>query len=444
MGEEHQAHTGDDGFCAQDDTAQPSGGQAPLPAHSDVVVVGAGLAGLAVARRLADGGVDVLVLEAGDGVGGRIRTDAVDGFLLDRGFQVLNSAYPQLPRHLDVGKLDLRPFARALKLRTGGRLVELDDPRQDPRAVPRALAAPIGALPSKLALAVHAAVVGYLPARVLLRRQDRPSVAAWRRRGMGGPVTDTLLRPFFAGLTCDPAQVTSSRFTDLMLRMFVRGQAAVPDAGMQQIPDQLARRLPAGTVRLHTRVREVGPERVVTEHGPVTARAVVLATDAGTAARLLPSLSPPRWRGLTTYYHRLAGQLDAGPTLLVDAEPSPVTNTIPVSAAAPSYAPPGVTLLATTAVHPDERDSLRVEEGRVRDRLARLYGIDSGELDHVATYDVPRALPAMTAPHRFRRPATVDGVVVCGDHRTTSSIQGTLDSAERAATAVVAHLRAAG
>ncbi|MGY1434641.1 NAD(P)/FAD-dependent oxidoreductase [Streptomyces reniochalinae] len=410
-----------------------------LPAHSDVVIVGAGLAGLAVARRLRARGVDVLVLEAGDGVGGRIRTDAVDGFLLDRGFQVVNTAYPQLARHLDVGRLDLRAFDRALRVHTGGRQVELGDPRRDPRAVLEALAAPIGSPVAKAALAAHAAAVAYLPARVLLRRPDVPSVAAWRRRGMGGTLTETVLRPFFTGLTCDPAQVTSSRFTDLMLRMFVRGEAGVPDAGMQEIPEQLARQLPEGTVRLHTEVREAGPGRVVTDQGPVTARAVVVATDAASAAHLVPTLTPPRWRGLTTFYHRLDGGAERDATLLVDADPSPVTNTVPVSAAAPSYAPSGVTLLATTTVH--EEGSAVADESRVRARLARLYDTESGELDHVATYTVPRALPAMTAPHRFRRPPVVGGVVVCGDHRATSSLQGTLASAERAADAVTTRLR---
>ncbi|WP_369209126.1 FAD-dependent oxidoreductase, partial [Streptomyces sp. PU-14G] len=377
-----------------------------------------------------------------DGVGGRIRTDAVDGFLLDRGFQVVNTAYPQLARHLDVGRLDVRAFDRALKVHTGGRQVELGDPRRDPRAVPRALAAPIGSPVAKLALAAHAAAVAYLPSRVLLRRRDVPSVAAWRRRGMGGALTQTVLRPFFTGLTCDPAQVTSSRFTDLMLRMFVRGEAGVPDAGMQEIPEQLARQLPGEAVRLHTEVREVGPGRVVTDQGQVTARAVVVATDAASATRLVPALTPPRWRGLTTYYHRVDGRTGWDATLLVDADPSPVTNTVPVSAAAPSYAPPGQTLLATTAVHED--GGAAGDEGRVRARLARLYGTASGDLDHVATYTVPRALPAMTAPHRFRRPVVVGGVVVCGDHRATSSLQGTLDSAERAADAVTARLRGPG
>ncbi|MFI7241550.1 NAD(P)/FAD-dependent oxidoreductase [Streptomyces qinglanensis] len=409
----------------------------PVPRHCDVVVVGAGLAGLAVARRLRDSGVEAVVLEAGDGVGGRIRTDAVDGFLLDRGFQLLNTGYPQLARQVDLERLRLHALPRALRIRTGEGWATLSDPRQRMSAVPGLLRAPIGPLSAKAALAAHAAAAGYLPARVLLRRPDLPSAVSWQRRGLGGAVAERVLGPFFEGVTCDPEQETSSRFTDLMLRMFVRGRAAVPRAGMQALPRQLADGLPDGAVRLHTPVREVRADRVVTEHGTVTARAVVLATDADAAHALLPDLAPVRWRGLTTYYHRVRGLLDADATFVVDAEPSPVTNTVPISEAAPTYAPPDQTLVATTVV-PGEGG--RDEERRVRERLARLYGTGFGELEPLATYAVPRALPSMSAPHPFRRPVEVAGVLVCGDHRATSSIQGALESAQRAAAAVRARL----
>ncbi|WP_432070041.1 NAD(P)/FAD-dependent oxidoreductase [Streptomyces sp. AA1529] len=420
-------------------SGQPGG---PLPRHCDVVVVGAGLAGLAAARRLREAGVEAVVLEAADGVGGRIRTDAVDGFLLDRGFQLLNTGYPQLARQVDLVDLErlrLHALPRALRIRTGGHWTRLSDPRRRMSAVPGLLRAPIGPFSAKAALAAHAAAAAYLPARVLLRRADLPSAAAWQRRGLGGAATERVLGPFFEGVTCDPEQETSSRFTDLMLRMFVRGRAAVPRAGMQALPRQLADGLDDGALHLHTPVREVHADRVVTEHGTLTARAVVLATDADAAHALLPDLAPVRWRGLTTYYHRVRGPLDADATFVVDAEPSPVTNTVPISEAAPTYAPPDQTLVATTVV-PGEGG--RDEERRVRERLARLYGTGFGELEPLATYEVPRALPSMSAPHPFRRPVEVAGVFVCGDHRATSSIQGALESARRAAAAVRARLGA--
>jgi phytoene dehydrogenase-like protein len=413
-----------------------------IPSRCDVVVIGAGLSGLAAAGRLARSGADVVLIESGDAVGGRVRTDSVGGFLLDRGFQVLNTAYPLVRALLDLEALNLWPFQRALALYTDGRLVRLGDPRRDWRALPEALRAPVGSLPGRVSLGAYAAVSAFAPAGDILARPDEPSLAAWRRRGLTGPVIEKVLRPFFAGLTADAEGETSSRFTDLMLRMFVRGDSVLPDAGMQAVPEQLARRLPRHVLHLHTTAVQAAAGHVVTDRGTIQARAVVVATDADAAARLVPGLQAPAWKGLTTWYHAVDGEPPAGPALLVDAEPSPVVNTVPVTQAASSYGPPGRTLIATTALHSGSRGARQaVSEADVRHRLAMLYRTSTDDWEHVATYNVPHALPSMAAPHPFRRPVAVDEVFVCGDHRATSSIQGALESGERAAAAVLDRLR---
>jgi phytoene dehydrogenase-like protein len=413
-----------------------------IPSRCDVVVIGAGLSGLAAAGRLARSGADVVLAEAGDAVGGRVRTDSVGGFLLDRGFQVLNTAYPQVKALLDLDALNLWPFQRALALYTDGRLVRLGDPRRDWRALPEALRAPVGGLLGRASLGAYATISAFAPARDLLARADEPALTAWRRRGLTEPVIEKVLRPFFAGLTLDAQATTSSRFTDLMLRMFVRGDSALPDAGMQAVPEQLARRLPRHVLHLHTTAVQAAAGHVVTDRGTIQARAVVVATDADAAARLLPGLRTPPWKGLTTWYHAVDGEPPAGPTLLVDAEPSPVVNTLPVTQAAASYGPPGRTLVATTALHAGTRGARQaVSEADVRHRLAMLYATGTDGWEHVATYHVPHALPSMAAPHPFRRPVSVDDVFVCGDHRATSSVQGALDSGERVAAAVLDRLR---
>ncbi|MBP0457123.1 NAD(P)/FAD-dependent oxidoreductase [Streptomyces montanisoli] len=413
---------------------------ATLPARCDVIVVGAGLAGLAAALELTGRGAEVTLLEAGTDVGGRVATDRKDGYLLDRGFQVLNVPYPEAQEVLDLPSLDLRPFTRALALHTNGARATLADPRRAPLALPRLIGAPIGTPRAKAALARYALRTSFLPVEGILHRHDVPAGRHWRAMGLADETVERLLRPFFTGLTLDPDATTSGRFVDLMLRMFVRGEVAVPADGMAALPRGLAARLPAGTVHLSTPVREVTAGSAVTESGTVGARAVIVATDADTAAGLLPGLPVPRWHGVTTWYHSTAVPPATGATLLVDADDSPVDNTIVISAAAPGYAPPGRALVATSTAHREDAPRGAAAEAVVRRRLAELYREPTRDWDLVATYDIPHALPAMTAPHPFTRPARAGDVFVCGDHRDTSSIQGALHSGRRVAHAVATTL----
>ena len=403
---------------------------------ADVVIVGAGLAGLACARGLTSRGLDVLVLEAGDAVGGRVRTDHVDGYTLDRGFQVLNTGYPELHRVADVAALDLRRLDPAAGVLVDGERVVLANPVHRPSAAAAALSLPVGGIGGKAALGLYAGLCATLPVSGIKHRDDVSAAEAWRRASIPRDVVDGLLRPFFSGVLLEQDMTTTRRFTDLMMRMFVRGESTVPAGGMQALPEQLAAGLPAGTVRLRTPVHEVAPDRVGTASGTVEARAVVVATDGWAAVRLLPGgVAAPPARGVTTVHHAAPDFPEATATLLLDEPSSPVANTVVLSKAAPEYAPPGRALVATSMVHgalPADLDG-----GAVRAALARLHGTDTTGWELVAAYDLPRALPGMPAPHPLRKPVRVGEVYVAGDPRDTSSIPGALVSGRRAATAVL-------
>ena len=411
---------------------------------TDVVVVGAGLAGLACARELTERGVDVTVLEAGDAVGGRVRTDHVDGYTLDRGFQVLNTGYPALRSAVDLDALELRPFDAAVEVLLKGEKVRITNPAQKLSGAAGALGLPVGGLRGKAALAVYAGLCATRPVAGLKERPDVSAAEAWRRAHIPPDVVNGLLRPFFSGVLLEQDLTTSRRFTDLMFRMFARGVSTVPARGMQALPEQLAGRLPAGTVRLGTAVHRLAGDLVETGVGTFGARAVVVATDAWTASRLLPNvLTEPVARGVTTVYHSAPVFPEASARLLLDADSSPLTNSIVLSSAAPEYAPAGRALVSTSMVHgtvPDDPDG-----PVVRRALSRLHGVDTAGWELVATYDLPHALPGMPAPHPLRRAVRLTGggetVYVAGDHRDTSSIQGALVSGRRAAHAVLADLK---
>ena len=413
----------------------------PLPAYVDTVVVGAGISGLTAAGHLTRAGREVLVLEAGDAVGGRVRTDEVDGLLLDRGFQVYNPAYPEGRRLLDLDALRLRPL-------TAGVAVALDDSRGrtrrhrllDPRRargsiVPAALSGVVGPRDAAILLGWATRVVRS-PGNALAHEPDMSTADALDRIGLSEGATERLLRPFLSGVFLESELATSRRFADFVLRMFLDGTPSLPERGMQRIPEQLAAHVP--DVRLNLAVRRIEGTQVITDEGTVRAGSVLVATDPRAAAALLPGLDIPEGRSCTTFNFLASdGPLTGGePILVVDGHRrGPLVNAVVLSNAAPAYSPSSRALVSATLLGPASGASLP----QVRSHLRRLLGADASSWDLVRTYEIDYALPAMPPPHEFRLPVSVgDGVFVAGDHRDSASLQGAMVSGRRAAEAILA------
>jgi glycine/D-amino acid oxidase-like deaminating enzyme len=404
-----------------------------LPPRADVVVVGAGLAGLAAARRLHAAGLDVIVTEAADRVGGRVRTDRVDGLLLDRGFQQFNRAYPAA-RIFDLDALELRPFRPGLIVALGDQRYRLGDPRRWPSSAVSTLRAPVGSPWQKLQLLRWIVEVNAAPAGRLLAAPDRALAAELTSRGLDGRLGRTVIRPFLAGVLGEESMSTSARFASMLMRSFARGVPALPTYGMQALPDQLAAGLRAGVVRLNTAVHDVTEGVVHTDQGSITARAVIVAADPRTGCALT-GLPAPTMRGLTTFYHLAAQPPSSERVLHIDGERrGPVVNTVVVSNAAPTYARHGA-LIASSVLGADDSSDM---EALVREQAGAIYGVDAREWTHVATYAIRDALPALPAPLNLQRPVSLgNGLYIAGDHRDTASIQGALVSGRRVAAAVL-------
>lgn len=394
-----------------------------------MVVVGAGLAGLRCAQVLGEHGVEAVVLERADHVGGRVHSFALDGHLVDQGFQLVNPAYPELVATGVLEGLGLRPFPRAVEVRRGERRLVLANPLRHPRAVPAAIR--LGPPGSWARLALGLARLRETPARRLLAGDDVTTLEGLRHAGLDDRLVTTVVRPFLRGVLLEDGLDSSWAFTRLLAKSFARGRPSTHPEGVAALARALAARSGA-VVHLGTRVTAVSPTSVSTEGGTLAARAVVVATDAHDAAGLVGTRDVT-WRRQITWWWSTP-RLDAPGRLRLDDDPL-TTCALDLAAVAPERAPRGRSLIATPSI-----DGAPGDDERVRDRVARLYGLATGDVELVTVTDVARALPLVSPPLRAVRPHVVGGVVLAGDHLTTSSIQGALVSGRRAAAAVLAGL----
>ncbi|WP_127505053.1 NAD(P)/FAD-dependent oxidoreductase [Actinoplanes solisilvae] len=411
------------------------------PVEVDVVIVGGGLAGLSAARRLDRAGVEWLLVEAADRVGGRVGTDVVDGWHFDRGFQVLNTAYPRLPALVDVAALDMRYFTPGVLVRRGGELHRLENPLREPMAVAQTLTSGVGTLSDRLKFAALATRCATLPASKLLEARETTAQEMLRKAGLSHRMIEEVLRPFLSGVFADRSLETSSHVLAMILRSFARGKIGVPAAGMAALPAAIAGPLPYPQLLIGARTLSIEPGMVVTEAGQINCRAVIVATDPSSASALLPQLPKPDMHGLTTFYFGADHAPLNEPTLVLDGDRREIiANTVVISNAAPEYAPSGKSLIAASVVGVSAPSS--ASETVIRVELSRLYGTPSDDWELLEVINIPEALPAARVPqYNLRKTVDLgDGLFVAGDHRDSPSIQGALAGGWRTAGAVLSWL----
>jgi phytoene dehydrogenase-like protein len=407
----------------------------------DVLVIGAGLAGLTCARRLHDRTLDVQVLEASDRVGGRVRTDTVDGFRLDRGFQVLLTAYPETQRELDYDALDLHPFHDGALVRYNGRFHRIADPRRHPLDAPRTLVAPIGSLADKLRILRLRRTLARNSLPQVMERPEHTTLEALRTRwGFSSAMIDRFFRPFFGGIFFDRTLEASSRMFEFVFKMFAEGRTVLPAGGIDQMPRQMRQHLPGKAVRLNAPVEAVEAQSVTLRDGEtLQAPHVVVATEAPEANRLVGNVTPTEGRStVCLYYDAPRSPLD-DPLLVLNGDGvGPINNVAVPSDVAPGYAPKDRALVSVVVVGPppDPQDTL---EREVRAQLIDWFGLQAGGWTHLQTQHIPYALPEQAPPFLSppekavrRRP----GLYVCGDHRRTASLNGAIAAGRAAADAV--------
>ncbi|TFJ86044.1 hypothetical protein NSK_002864 [Nannochloropsis salina CCMP1776] len=486
----------------------------------EVVVIGAGVAGLVAAKTLAAEGKDVVVVEAANQVGGRVQTDEYKGFLLDRGFQVFIEAYPAVKRQLDYQALDLQSFWPGALVRADGGFHTVADPFRRPQDLIKGLLAPVGSLGDKFKVGLLRVQATLTPLRAIFDSAETDTLTHLSKtKGLSPAIIERFFTPFYQGIYLAPLAEQSSRMFDFVFRMFAEGGISLPARGIRAVPEQLAATLPKGSLQLGVAALRVGRGFVELSDGRVLgAEAVVVATEEETARKLLKKElvrerpKPLGGRGSTCLYYAVPGPAPIREPLLVlngesaalggrpgttsggagggtagvaktagirtgrasargakkadTASPSPspsssrpasrypVNNVVFLSNIAPTYAPPGQTLVSVTVVGtPAVTDA--VLDKAVKEQLGDWFGREAvlGQWELLRIYRIPYAQPRQVPPTgpSFVLPAAVDwaqageggeGLFVAGDYRNTATLNGACESGERAAKAVLAHLAA--
>lgn len=372
-----------------------------------------------------------------------MRTDTVDGFRLDRGFQVLLTAYPEARRVLDYAGLDLRSFEPGALVRFGGRFHRFVDPWRRPARAFETMGSPVASLLDKVRVAQLRRRVTRGSVAAVFERPESTTMEALRAMGFSNRVIERFFRPFLGGVFLDRDLDTSSRLFEFVFRMFASGDAAIPARGIGAIPEQLAGGLPAGSVRIGARVVRVARDSVTLASGDsLRADSVVVACEAPAAQRLLGDEVDARGRGVTCLYFDAPRPPIDEPILVLGAEDDgPIHNLCVPSQVAPELAPPGRSLVSATVLGSDG------DEDAVRRQLTEWFGTVVDRWRHLRTVRIEHALPRQVPPalSPVAKPTVrSDGVIVCGDWLDTASIQGAMVSGRRAAEAVLARLGATG
>jgi phytoene dehydrogenase-like protein len=411
----------------------------------EVVIIGAGLAGLACALDLENQGIPVLVVEAADRPGGRIKTDRFEGFQLDHGFQVFLSAYPEAVARLDYMDLDLQSFYTGALTRAPDGFRRITDPFQRPLEAMADLSRPVTSPADLFRLARLRNRVTSGTLEELFRRPEQTSLQYLQGFGFSPQLVERFFRPFFGGVFLEAALSTSSRMFEFVFRMMASGEVGVPAGGMEEIPRQLVSRLQPGSIRVGTEAVELSERFVTLEDGEsIRCRAVVVATDGTAAARLLGWEESQKWCGACCLYFAAESPPYPEPVLALGGEASgPINNLAVMTNVSPTYGPSGSALISVTVLDTFHRFSDRQLTESVLLQARRWFGERVAGWRLLKVYRIPRALPAqppgiLEPPQRGVRLRR--GLYVCGDHRDSGSINGALASGRRAAVAAMEDL----
>ena len=403
----------------------------PALSSPEFVVVGAGLAGLTAAKVLSQSGREVLLLEKSDGVGGRVRTDQYKDFLLDRGFQVLLTAYPELPKHLNLSLLELHSFESGATIFSDGHFSKVGDPFRNVSSImSTAFTKTIGIQDKIKLLKLRNSLIGRKKI-YLQQKDDKRILETFEELGFTSKAIISFFKPLVGGIQLDPTLSGSTRLCFLVLKMLFIGDAAVPSRGMGAISEQLSKQINESSIRLTSSVDKVEGKKVILESGESFLPSnLIIATEGPATAKLLGQESPLS-RSVSCIYFSAPQAPSSSKAILLNGEKNgPALNVAIMSNISPSYSKNGKALIAVAipnTIKPDSMENVLIQ-------MRKWFGDSVDSWEHIKTYSIEHGQPDLRPGDPFRKSIkNSEGVYICGDHRDTPSIQGALVSGRRAA-----------
>jgi protoporphyrinogen oxidase len=367
------------------------------------VVIGGGLAGLSAALTLQEAGETVELFEASDAIGGRVRSDYLDGYILDRGFQLINSGYPEIKRLGVISEIDFRKSDRTVDVVTPFGISSIGDPRIHPL---QGLRSPLGSFSEKLA--------------VLKFLGDKPNSSISLRDALlasgTGDLYENILRPFLRGVFLTELENVDSSYGREIIKSFVVGDSGLPAAGVGTLSEAIAARIE--TIHLNAPIESLEQ---------FEGKKVIVATDAKTAEKLLGTSEDMKFADSYTWYHALPAGVISSRRLRVTSTSSPIVNSIALSNIVSQYAPEGKTLVSSTSI-------ASLTDEQALGEISKFWGIPAGDFELIKRYEIHNSLPIFAPSRSGVSSAHVKAQIFrAGDYLTAGSQNGALLSGRLAA-----------
>lgn len=399
--------------------------------NPSVIIIGGGLAGLSAARQLQDKGIDFQLFEASDRIGGRVKTDVIDGYRLDHGFQVLLTGYPEAQEMLDYSKLDLQSFLPGAQLLySDGSRDELGDPLRNFSSLFPTLFSKAGSIGDKFSIFLLRNRLQKLSIEQIFQQEEKSTKEVLSGDyGFSTRMIDQFFTPFFAGIFLENELKTSRRMFDFVFKMFSEADTAVPNLGMEEIPKLLASNLPIDSIQTNTRVKQIENQNVQLEDGSwVSAKHIIVATEA---TGLVRKMAPVNTNHQSTTHMHFTTDEDPIQKRMIALNTNKnrlVNNVCTISSIAPGYAPKGQHLISLSIVGKHQLNGSELEKA-VRKELSKWFGPSTENWQHLHTRTIDYALPDQThVVHTIEEEEMVirEGLYGCGDHQLNGSINAAM------------------